>query len=60
MILISHNLHDVFEVADRLTVLRLGQSVAELKVSETTQQEVVQEITSGELNYVPGQAEVIA
>ncbi len=60
VILISHNLHDVFEVADRLTVLRLGQAVAELKVSETTQQEVVQEITSGALNYVPGQAEVTA
>ena len=31
MILISHNLHDVFEVADTITVLRLGQNVAEFK-----------------------------
>ena len=29
VVLISHNLHDVFEVADRITVLRLGQNVAE-------------------------------
>jgi D-xylose transport system ATP-binding protein len=58
VILISHNLHDVFEVADRITVLRLGQDVAHLKVSETTQQEVVQEITAGKLHHVPGQAEV--
>ncbi len=60
VILISHNLHDVFEVADRITVLRLGQNVADLKVSETTQQEVVQEITAGKLAHVPGQAEVVA
>jgi D-xylose transport system ATP-binding protein len=28
VVIISHNLHDVFEVADRMTVLRLGRSVA--------------------------------
>ena len=27
VILISHNLHDIFEVADTITVLRLGQNV---------------------------------
>ncbi len=26
--IISHNLHDIFEVADRITVLRLGRNVA--------------------------------
>jgi D-xylose transport system ATP-binding protein len=60
VILISHNLHDVFEVADRITVLRLGQDVADLKVSETTQQQVVQEITAGTLSHVPGQSGVPA
>ena len=60
VILISHNLHDVFEVADRVVVLRLGQNVADLRVSETTQQEVVQEITAGKLAHVPGQAQVTA
>src|SRR4051794_41353354 len=31
VVLVSHNLHDVFEVADSITVLRLGQNVAEFK-----------------------------
>ena len=57
VVVISHNLHDVFEVADSITVLRLGQNVAEFKRSETNQQEVVQAITSGELSKVPGQAD---
>ncbi len=54
VILISHNLHDIFEVADNITVLRLGQNVAEFKRKETTQQEVVQAITAGKLTKVPG------
>ncbi|HEY8341251.1 MAG TPA: ATP-binding cassette domain-containing protein [Egibacteraceae bacterium] len=54
VVLISHNLHDVFEVSDRITVLRLGQKVAELTTSETTQQEVVEQITAGQLSVVPG------
>jgi D-xylose transport system ATP-binding protein len=55
VILISHNLHDVFEVADSITVLRLGQNVAEFKRKETNQQEVVEAITAGQLSKVPGQ-----
>jgi D-xylose transport system ATP-binding protein len=54
VILISHNLHDIFEVADNITVLRLGQKVAEFKRTETTQQEVVEAITAGKLTKVPG------
>jgi D-xylose transport system ATP-binding protein len=60
VILISHNLHDIFEVADNITVLRLGQNVAEFKRTETNQQEVVEAITAGQLSKVPGQAEVAA
>jgi len=56
-VIISHNLHDVFEVADRITVLRLGQRVAMLERSKTTQQEVVQAITAGTLTHVPGMAD---
>ena len=56
VVIISHNLHDVFEVADRITVLRLGQRVAVLDRSKTTQQEVVQAITAGTINQVPGMA----
>jgi D-xylose transport system ATP-binding protein len=54
VVMITHNLHDVFESADRITVLRLGQRVAELKVAETSQQEIVQAITAGTLDHVPG------
>jgi D-xylose transport system ATP-binding protein len=61
VILISHNLHDVFEVADNITVLRLGQNVAEYKRTETTQQQIVEAITAGQLSTVPGQHdEVVA
>ena len=54
VVMISHNLHDIFEVADNITVLRLGQNVAEFKRTETTEQEVVQAITAGKLTKVPG------
>jgi D-xylose transport system ATP-binding protein len=54
VVIVSHNLHDVFEVADRITVLRLGQRVAVLERSETTQQDVVHAITAGTIDHVPG------
>ena len=60
VVLISHNLHDIFEVADRITVLRLGQQVAVLDRRETTQQEVVHAITAGEMKFVPGMDEEVA
>jgi D-xylose transport system ATP-binding protein len=53
VVIISHNLHDVFEVADRITVLRLGQRVAMLDRDTTTQDEVVHAITAGTLEPVP-------
>ncbi len=45
VVLISHNLHDVFEVADRIIVLRLGKRVATFKRNATTPDEVVAAIT---------------
>jgi D-xylose transport system ATP-binding protein len=54
VVIISHNLHDVFEVADRITVLRLGQRVEVFERSRTTQQEVVHAIAAGALDRVPG------
>jgi D-xylose transport system ATP-binding protein len=56
VVIISHNLHDIFECADRITVLRLGQRVAEFETAKTNQQEVVHAITAGELEHVPGMA----
>lgn len=54
VVIISHNLHDIFEVAHRITVLRLGQRVARYEASETNQQEVVEAITAGTVESVPG------
>jgi D-xylose transport system ATP-binding protein len=59
VVLVSHNLHDVFEVADSITVLRLGQNVAEYKRSEVTQTQVVEAITAGKLSKAPGIAEEV-
>jgi D-xylose transport system ATP-binding protein len=61
VVLVSHNLHDIFEVADSITVLRLGQNVAVYKRADVTQTQVVEAITAGKLSKVPGVgAEVIA
>jgi D-xylose transport system ATP-binding protein len=54
VVLISHNLHDVFEVANRITVLRLGRDVGVYERDQTTQQEVVQAITAGIPTKVAG------
>ena len=54
VVLISHNLHDVFEVATRITVLRLGRDVGVYERDKTTQQEVVHAITAGIPTKVAG------
>ena len=54
VVIISHNLHDIFEVADRITVLRLGRNVGVYERASTTQQEVVQAITAGQPTKVSG------
>jgi ABC-type sugar transport system ATPase subunit len=54
VILISHNLHDVFAVADRITVLRLGRNAGLYERKATTQQEVVHAITAGAPTKVSG------
>jgi D-xylose transport system ATP-binding protein len=45
VIIISHNLADVFQVADFVSVLYLGSMVAQLDVKETNNSEVVAYIT---------------
>src|SRR6187455_420980 len=54
VVLISHNLHDIFETATRITVLRLGRNVGIYERAATTQQEVVQAITAGIPTKVAG------
>lgn len=45
VLVISHNLADVFEVADRIYVLRLGAEAGDFVAGETTQEEIVAAIT---------------
>ena len=51
VIMISHNLIDVFAVADHINVLYLGQMVASVEASQTTADDVVGYIT-GSKTYV--------
>jgi D-xylose transport system ATP-binding protein len=41
IVVITHNIEMVFEIADRITILRLGRRVATFNQEETTPQEVV-------------------
>src|SRR5262245_2121416 len=47
VVIISHNMVDVFEVADRIVPLFLGRVTADLDRNETTNTQVVELITSG-------------
>jgi D-xylose transport system ATP-binding protein len=57
VILISHNMHDIFEVADRITVLRLGQQVGVFNRKEVAQRDIIHAITAGDMQSVPGMDE---
>jgi simple sugar transport system ATP-binding protein len=45
VVLISHNMPEVFEVADRIEVLRLGERVAQLQRQDVTMEDVVGAMT---------------
>jgi simple sugar transport system ATP-binding protein len=45
VVLISHNMPEVFEVADRIEVLRMGERVARLKPGEASMEDVVAAMT---------------
>jgi D-xylose transport system ATP-binding protein len=47
VVLISHNMNDVFAVADRIAALYLGRMAAEVKANEVTHAQVVELITAG-------------
>ena len=54
VVLISHNLEDVFAVADRITVLRLGRYVGTYDAKTVTREQLVSYMTGA----MPGTAEV--
>ena len=47
VVLISHNMNDVFAVSDRIAALYLGRMAAQVKASDVTHAQVVELITSG-------------
>ncbi len=48
VVLISHNLPQVLEIADRIVVLRLGRTVGQIATSDITMDELIRLMTSGE------------
>jgi D-xylose transport system ATP-binding protein len=48
VVMISHNLEDVFQVANRIVVLRLGERVATFDREQTTPEQVVGSITGAD------------
>ncbi len=56
VVLISHNLNDVFEVADVIAVLYLGRLVAQGPAAEFDRQVIVDYMTTGQSTRTVGQA----
>jgi D-xylose transport system ATP-binding protein len=47
VVLISHNMNDVFAVSDRIVALYLGRTAAEVKTTDVTHSQIVELITAG-------------
>jgi D-xylose transport system ATP-binding protein len=54
VVVISHNLADIFDVSDRIIVLRLGQRVATFETKDTNAESVVGAITGAEFGTKEG------
>src|SRR2546425_10527334 len=52
VVVISHNLADVFEVVDRVIVLRLGRRVGTFDIKTTTPEQIVASITGAEFGQI--------
>ncbi len=52
VVVISHNLADVFEVVDRIVVMRLGRRAATFDVKTTTPEKVIAAITGAEFGGI--------
>jgi D-xylose transport system ATP-binding protein len=56
VVLISHNMNDVLQVADSIAVLYLGEMAAQVDRAEVNQQQLVELITTGRLGAEPATA----
>ncbi|MFV2018714.1 ATP-binding cassette domain-containing protein [Micromonospora sp. LOL_023] len=52
VVLISHNMNDVFAVSDRIAALYLGQMVAQVRSTEITHPQIVELITAGRSGHL--------
>jgi len=48
VLLVSHNMENVFEVADRAVVLRLGRKVADVRLAQSSRSEIVRHIVGAD------------
>ena len=60
VIIVSHNMQQLMTVADRITVMRLGRSIATRTVTDTQVSEIVGLITGAILGDAPEEAEKLA
>ena len=60
VVFISHRMDEIFEIADRLTVLRDGKLVGTMRIGETTRDEVIRMMVGRELKqqYPPRQQKI--
>jgi D-xylose transport system ATP-binding protein len=59
VVLISHNMNDVFAVSDRIAALYLGRMVAQVKSTDITHAQIVELITAGRSGGL-GHADTVA
>ncbi len=52
VIMISHSMPEVFEIADRITILRLGRTVRQMRRTETSMTDVVAFMTGASAEHV--------
>ncbi|MDH6460973.1 D-xylose transport system ATP-binding protein [Micromonospora sp. A200] len=52
VVLISHNMNDVFAISDRIAALYLGQLVAQVRTTDITHSQVVELITTGRSRHL--------
>ncbi|MBK0326143.1 sugar ABC transporter ATP-binding protein [Rhodobacteraceae bacterium F11138] len=50
IVFISHRMEEVFEIGDRVTVIRDGESVSSASLADTTRDRIVAEMVGGESN----------
>ena len=53
VLMISHNLNHVFELSDRITVLKTGRVVGSRRVAETSREEILRMIVTGTAEPAP-------